>query len=139
MRVTCAVAVLAFAGLAGCDQMKRAAGSGAGVPEDWTHQELTEHINRKGVSARFFVSSTGGGIVPPSGYYVLDAKIKDIRDAEAEYKAGGRGVVTCSLRKTTQEAKDQAGTYSGRGFASGRFVFGSPDPAALEAIRRALP
>lgn len=133
--VVCFVALVAFG--VGCNRPGMVIGRS--IPEDWSHKELTEHLAAKGLKARFVVITSGTAFAPPSGFYVFNDRVRDLQDAEAVYKAGGTGVVFCALKKTPQEARDQVGTYEGRGFSNGRFVFGSPDSAALKAIRDCLP
>jgi hypothetical protein len=125
--------------VAGC--AKRDDGGGiarGGIPDDWTHKELVEHLNGKGLAKKFLPASSGG-VLGPAGYLVpADSNLtaEDVRAAFPHPPA--EGLVYCALRRTPQEAKDDAGTAGADAFAAGRFVFRGP-PAELRRIREALP
>ena len=131
--------LLAVAELRHQGQKEQAGGVSAGVPDSWTHRELTEHFEKKALGVRFIVLSSGGGVLPPSGYFVpKDSTARNWQDVEDDIKDGATNIAYCELRKTGRDAKDTAGTWGERGFASGRFAFRAP-PDTLKRVRDALP
>lgn len=111
----------------------------AGVPDDWTHKELVEHLNKKGLNVRLIPTDFGSFygpsafIVPQDSPYADEKKLAD----DWREKRAAATTAYCTLRKTPQDAKDDAGA-SGRKLAAGRFVF-EADPAELARIKSALP
>jgi hypothetical protein len=108
-----------------------------GIPENWTHRELLEHLNKKGLKLRMVPTNLGGAFGVPAHFVNESSGIKDADAADTAFDKNSPDVVYCLLMKTAQEAKDQAGA-STKGFASGRFAF-SGSGAQFEKIRGALP
>lgn len=110
----------------------------SGIPEDWTHKELVDHLWKQGAKYKLFATHVGS-IAGPAAYLVsTDIYLSEAKMAQDEHRAKSAYVVYCRICKTPQEARDQAGAYGDDAFASGRLLFHAP-PAALEKIRQHLP
>jgi hypothetical protein len=118
-------------------------GAGAALPssppESWTHQELLDHINRKGKLYAMCPASRGGPDRGPASYLVdltmENAELVGSSLAAMTYRYGDWGVIRVELRKTAADAREAAG--AGGAFSWGRFLFDGP-PEDLERVRAAL-
>ena len=110
-----------------------------GIPDSWTHKELAEHLERKGLRYKMIPANRGIAI-GPAVYFVREGSPAAVGQKEAEAAESDKSpdVVYCQIRKTVQDAKDQVGIVGENGFSSGRFIF-LGNPKALDRIRTALP
>ncbi|VTT96574.1 unnamed protein product [Gemmataceae bacterium] len=133
------VAILAFTGW----RLMRTEGSPVialtGSPDSWTHKELAEHFDRRGLKLKMLPTNRAT-FFGPAVFFVAEGSPAAAGEKEADRAYGDKSpdVVYCQLRKTTQEARDEAGSKGSDWFASGRFLFHAP-PAAAEKIKAALP
>lgn len=130
-----------LAGTVGCGSRggSGATGGGSGIPDDWTHKELAEHLAKRGLKYNLCPTRTGS-FFGPAAYLVPEGSFvaKDEESARAAYSAGSPDVVYVQLRTSQQDARDQTGLKGDRAFSSGRFLF-QGEPKHLERIRGALP
>lgn len=137
--LTAAVGVIAFAGW----RLTRTEGSPVialtGVPDSWTHKELAEHFDRKGLKYKM-ITTNRGAFFGPAVYFAADGSPASAGEKEADqaYQDKSADVIYCQIRKTAQEAKDEVGTMGSGAFASGRFVFAGP-AKSLDRLKAAVP
>ncbi len=121
----------------GCDKAKTAIGvkpAPIEIPESWTHKELLDHLTKKGMKIRSVPTNRGFMSGPALFIVAQDSPVTTEDDADKAYEEKKSGVVACILRKTAQEARDDAGTRPNR-WASGRFVFAG-DMAVIAEIQK---
>jgi hypothetical protein len=107
-------------------------------PESWTHQELLDHINRKG--KKYVMHPTNRGVMAGPAALLVSPNHEHAWSGEtidALYGAGDDPVVYVQLRKTAQEARDAAGPEGSGAYAWGRFLFYGK-PTELNKVRTAL-
>jgi hypothetical protein len=138
MRTMMALVLVVAVGCGKSKPTEEGSRSEGGVPEDWTHKELAEHFAKKKAGLRM-IATTAGTFRGPAVYFVAeDSDITDEDGAKAAVEAKAKTIAYCQIRKTAQEAKDEAGTRGDKAFSSGRFYFnGSPE--FLSHVRRFLP
>lgn len=108
---------LPFVVLLGCAGVAGRPGAG------WTHKELLEHLEARGLAVE-----------------VVDRVPHGINGPYVRCRLGGRdgrAVVDITLAKGDAEAREKAAAAGGDSFAWGRFWF-SGDPEQLAAVRAAL-
>lgn len=135
-KLICAVLVCV---LVGCEK-KTESGSGgaaAAVADEWTHKELLEHLNKKGLKLRAVPTIYKSAYGRPVFFVTESSHVKTDEDAIAAYEKKSGELVYCRLQKTPQEARDEIGV-AGRGFAYGRFIF-LGEPPLYDRVRSALP
>lgn len=96
-----------------------------GLPDTWTHRDVSEHLAKKGVKV------TVGGV--PDGN--ADHPISVFKDAAATEKAGAIVVHLC---KDANAAREQAGSMGDGAFNKGRFAFGLYDVSARDSDKEFL-
>jgi hypothetical protein len=95
--------------------------SPGGDPSTWTHAELVAHLHSRGVDFQAKGTDFGTFFGPAM-----------------EFEFPGGETVYVQVRKTDQEARDEAGPKGTEAFAWKRFYFNGP-PRRLAAIRDQLP
>jgi hypothetical protein len=110
-----------------------------GIPESWTHKELAEYLENKGLKYKMF-STSRGTLIGPAVFFVVDgtASASDEEKADRAFRDKSPDVIYCQVLKTAQDAKDRAGNLGSEAFSNGRFFYYG-QPKALERIRQFLP
>lgn len=110
-----------------------------GIPEDWTHAELSTHLAKRGANYKMINTHPGPGYGPAVYFVTAGSPLAtDHDEAKKAFHRKSPDVIYCELKASPQSARDDAGSYGDISFAAGRFVFlGTHD--ALAAIRRHLP
>lgn len=101
--------------------------------DNWTHKELVEYLEKKGLKLDFTPSIRGVLYGTPAFLYRPGLVVND----DTPYQTPGYLYVRKC--KTAGDANDSAALAKDDGFAWGRFLFISSDRNLLNQVRKALP
>jgi hypothetical protein len=118
-----AVVVLVCAGLVGLVVVRPLLSGPSASREGntWTHDELLDHLKKRGVDHTVFDAHGGTPLAVPTVHIIVDGRI-----------------VRVSLEKSNREAREVAGLGGKQGFAWGRFAFVGGGEETIKTIRDAL-
>jgi hypothetical protein len=102
---------------------------------EWTHKELREHLESKGLKYVMFSTSRN---VPAAFFAQSGTRAATVWAAEEYFKTRQPEVFLVQLQQTPQEAREMSGPEGDQGFSWGRFLF-LGNANTLKSIKTSLP
>lgn len=111
--------------------------TGRVLDDSWTHKELIAYLDSKGLKYRRYNGTWGTFWGPAVFLVVKDSDVPDDGSSVAHLFLHDPNVIYCQLRKSEQDARDEAGIHLDKAYSAGRFLFRG-HPAELDKIKAAL-